>query len=601
MLIISFVIAAIAGFIIQTILQHRQSFTLIHEYFDDFFSAWDPSGTIQEVETAWMQNSVEASGKESLYDDAILARFVEANANTVSELSVVDENGIVTYSSNPDMVGVDLKNSDQLEDFLSLLEDEDYHADPMDSNPFVKDPSRRMAYVGTAFSDHQGMILKGMDEEVWKKRLKDMITDSIECTRIGVSGYLIGLDSEGFVCAASKTSGLQEGEHFDRTDLLPQEDEDEDEIKDTFTELYGENSYVSAVRRPDFYLVGVYPVAEPDHLRNVQNNLIVVLYFVVFVTLFIVSTILIRNHVLKQVEGIHTSLQKIREGDLSERVNVGGSVEFTELSSGINEMVENLTDRLEQEKRQLAEKLENARRIQDSAVPHVFPEHTAFGLFACMETAEAVGGDFYDFYLPGHDILAFVMADVSGFGMPAALYMMRAKTLMKTYAEQGLPVEQVAEETNRRLCEDEMTDMFVTAWIGFLDLRSGKFGYVNAGHPAPVLISDDAAFLKEEADPALGRDREAHFRRQEGMLQNGDSIFLYTSGLPGALNQSGEAYGKERLLAAIKGIPKDAPDDASNAFCEKGCAAVQDDVKQYVSGAKRRDDITMMWVRYRKQ
>ena len=164
-----------------------------------------------------------------------------------------------------------------------------------------------------------------------------------------------------------------------------------------------------------------------------------------------------------------------------------------------------------------------ARDIQESAVPTVFPEDDRFELFASMDTAEAVGGDFYDFFMRDENTLVFLMADVSGKGMPAALYMMRAKTLIKTYAEQGLSVDAVATETNKKLCEDASRDMFVTAWIGFLELDTGVLSYVHAGHTLPVLIrggelADNAeengvGFVKKKINTVLGGLKKVKYTR----------------------------------------------------------------------------------------
>lgn len=591
----AFAIAIVVGLMIQNAVQYRQSFTLIEEYFDSFFSVWDLDEIIEEIETQWMEDSILPHGTERFQDNGVLQRFVSANSERLSELSYVDENGVVTYSSNPDMIGYDLHSNDHTAAFLCLLDDEDYYADPLYPNPFKNDPSLDKVYQGFAFSDHRGMLLKGMTEEVWRKRLIESLRDNIGHTRIGVSGYLIVLMEDQQVWASSYTSGIEEESLFERPDLLPQ---NPGETQETLTDFRGEKCYISAYRTPDFYMVGVYPQEEAHALRKMENYLFIVLFFVIFTLLFIVISIFTRRLILKQVEGIHASLNRIRDGNLSEKVDVGGSLEFVGLSAGINDMVENLTDRIEQEKQQLAAKLENARRIQESAVPHIFPDYASFGIFACMDPAEAVGGDFYDFYLPGHDTLAFAIADVSGTGMPAALYMMRARTLIKTFAEQGIPVEKVVKETNRKLCEDAVEEMSVTAWVGFLDLKSGKVGFVNAGHPRPILIGNDVSYVQEETDRIMGETPDAEYVKQEITLNKGDAIFLYTSGTIGAMDRNGNVYGEEQLLHVVREKAKETEVSVGNACCEAGCMAVMEDVKQFSAGAKRQDDITMMWIRY---
>ena len=194
------------------------------------------------------------------------------------------------------------------------------------------------------------------------------------------------------------------------------------------------------------------------------------------------------------------------------------------------------------------------------------------------------------------------MADVSGKGMPAALYMMRAKTLIRTYAEQGLPVEKVADLTNQKLCEDVSAEMFVTAWIGFLDLGTGVISYVHAGHTFPVLVSgagDDAiSFVKQKINMVLGGLKKAKYVRQEISLRPGDSIFLYTDGVTEAKAPSGDMYGEGRLIKLIKEKAGDIEAADRNEFCRDACEMVYCDVCNFAAEAEQYDDITMMWVKF---
>lgn len=596
LMLISFALAAVAGVAIQNYVQQRQSFTLINEYLADFFREWDMDAVTQWEEEHWMRDNVEAAGRETYSDNGVLTRFIKANTDRVSELDLVDENGIVAYSSNPDMIGFDLHDSEEMTPYLSLLDGEDYYAPPLYPNPFTSDPSLNMVYIGCAFSDNKGLFLIGIDEEAMHNRLVTNVRSIILDARIGVSGYLIACDADQKVIASTYTTNLEPGEAFERPDLLPQGDD----INETITDLYGKKSYVAAVKKPDLYVIGVYPTKEADALRKQENLLFVLLFFLTYTTLAITLTMLLKSRVIKQVEDIHDSLNRITEGDLNEKVDVGGSLEFVELSTGINDTVDHLKDRLEQEKEALAAKMENARRIQESGMPAAFPQHESFALFAMLRMAEAVGGDFYDFYLLGRDTLVVVMADVSGNGMPAALYMMRAKTLIKTYAEQGLPVEQVAKKTNQTLCEDGAIDMFVSAWIAFLDLKSGVMSYVDAGHTHPVLVSDDVSFVKGKINLVLGAISTADYVKQEVTLRAGDRIFLYTYGVIEAEDHASQRYGEERLFALIREKIKDMDASDDSAFCETACQVVLEDVQQFSSGAEQVDDITMMWIKYKK-
>ena len=186
--------------------------------------------------------------------------------------------------------------------------------------------------------------------------------------------------------------------------------------------------------------------------------------------------------------------------------------------------------------------------------------------------------------------------------------MMRAKTLIRTFAEQGLSVEEVAEQANRELCEDDSAAMFVTAWIGYLDLDTGVLSFVHAGHTYPVLIrekpedqettEEGISFVEKEIDMVLGGIEGIGYTRQEITLRHGDSIYLYTDGVTEAMDLSDHTYDEERLFQLIKDKIVDLTYTDKNDFCKAACQMVYDDVKRFAAGAMQHDDITMMWVKY---
>ena len=320
---------------------------------------------------------------------------------------------------------------------------------------------------------------------------------------------------------------------------------------------------------------------------------------VIMFCIFICLTKLLNKHVVSGIEDINESLTKITGGDLTEKAEVSSSLEFKELSDGINHTVDRLKDMIEEADARVEKELEFAKRIQTSAVPNVFPpcpDNEAFGLYALMDTAKAVGGDFYDFFMLDEHTLALVIADVSDKGMPAALFMMKAKTLIKTYAEEGLPIEEVATNANLKLCEENDAEMFVTAWLGFLDLRTGIIEYVHAGHTYPILINKDGAgFVKNKKNLMLGSMSRAKYIRQEIKLENGDILFLYTDGVTEARSTEGAMYGEKRLLELLTEKTKELKEDDRNQFSRDACCMVFDDVKAFAGTAEQSDDITMLW------
>ena len=243
---------------------------------------------------------------------------------------------------------------------------------------------------------------------------------------------------------------------------------------------------------------------------------------------------------------------------------------------------------------QAAKELGMAKDIQLAALPSVFPPfpgETRFDIWASMEAAREVGGDFYDFYFTGQDRILFLVADVSGKGIPAAMFMMRAKTLIKSAAQTGKPLAQTFEEVNNALSEGNSSCTFVTAWAGELNTRTGHMTFVNAGHNPPVLLrGGKAELLKSRPSLALGAMPEVHYRVGDLHLEPGDEIYLYTDGIVEQPDPSGKPYGEDRLLKVLSGPERQQKDLLD---------AVLADVRRFAAGAEQADDCTQLAMRYR--
>ena len=245
-------------------------------------------------------------------------------------------------------------------------------------------------------------------------------------------------------------------------------------------------------------------------------------------------------------------------------------------------------------KLQTAKELKMATDIQLAAIPSVFPpfpDETSFDIWASMDTAKEVGGDFYDFYFTGSDRVLFLVADVSGKGVPAAMFMMRAKALIKSVAQTGKPIEQAIEEANDALCEGNTSNTFVTAWAGELNIRTGHVSYVNAGHNPPIVrLGGKVEYLKSRPSLVLGAMAGVHYRVQELQLEPGDAIYLYTDGIVEQHNAAGDLYGEDRLLATVAGCDKRRDGLLSTVIA---------DVRRHAAGAEQADDCTQLVMRYR--
>ena len=250
------------------------------------------------------------------------------------------------------------------------------------------------------------------------------------------------------------------------------------------------------------------------------------------------------------------------------------------------------------EKERIGAELNVATQIQADMLPRIFPafpERKGVGIFAPMNPAKEVGGDFYDFFLVDDDHLAVVIADVSGKGVPAALFMVIAKTLIKNHAQNKDTPGSVFTQTNEQLCEGNDAGLFVTAWMGVLEISTGKLIYVNAGHNPPLLRRADEKFewLKSRPGFVLAGMEGVRYRENEMEMQPGDMLFLYTDGVTEATNANQELFGEERLLETLNEQPK-LP---VSALLPK----VKKSIDSFVGEAEQFDDITMLSLNYRKK
>ena len=247
------------------------------------------------------------------------------------------------------------------------------------------------------------------------------------------------------------------------------------------------------------------------------------------------------------------------------------------------------------EKERLGAELDIATKIQASMLPCIFPafpHRKEFDIYASMRPAKEVGGDFYDFFFINDNTLAVVMADVSGKGVPAALFMVIAKTLIKNNAQDGKSPGAVFEAVNNLLCENNEAGMFVTAFLGYLDIPTGRFTYVNAGHNPPLLRANERFdWLKAKPGFVLAGMEDIFYKQHEVTLAPGDALFLYTDGVTEAVNNENNLFSNPRLLETVNAY-LDAP-------LRELCVSVKREIDRFAEGAEQADDITMLALWYK--
>lgn len=360
------------------------------------------------------------------------------------------------------------------------------------------------------------------------------------------------------------------------------------------TRVYGENYLcrIGELEEGDRLLV-MLPEEEVYLNRDIQGYESLFSGIILFFAIFVLVSLLVQVLVVDKLKLVNDSLDRITHGDLDEKVNVYSSVEFASLSDDINQTVDALKGYIDEVRKKMEQELQLAHTIQDSALPKQFEfDNNSFELYATMDPAKEVGGDFYDFFFVNKDRLALVIADVAGKGIPAALFMMRSKTAIRSLAEAGKPISEVLRSVNNNLCEGNEANMFVTVWMAIVDLKTGDVRAASAGHEYPVLMREGGKFelYKDKHGMPLGTMEGLKYTEYDMHLDPGDCLYVYTDGVPEAINLEEEQYGTDRLLHSLNrycGVAMDAL-----------LLAVKKSMDRFVGKAEQFDDITMLGFRY---
>ena len=503
----------------------------------------------------------------------------------VAEISIVDENGIIAESTEPEYIGFDMASGRQSADFLCLLSDTEEYVQSY--GPITTDSSIERKYAGIKLEN--GFLQAGYDAEQFQTDIDTEVVGITKNRHVSKTGYILIIDSQGHLVSAPEgvtdesllADGSKIGEVAPATTIS--------------MTMNGEEVFCRYGVDEGYYIISVLPVDEAFQIRNVAMYVNTFMEILVFAVLFALIYMLIKRIVVNQIKDINHSLAKITGGDLNEVVDVRSNQEFASLSDDINRTVDTLKRYIDEASARIDAELEFAKNIQSSALPNVFPafpKRKDFDIYASMTPAKEVGGDFYDFYMTGSNTLHCLIADVSGKGIPAAMFMMRAKTELKTLTEADIPLSDVFTTGNRELCDGNDAGMFVTAWQGSIDLENGLMQYANAGHNPPLVRHGDGRFeyLRARAGFVLAGMEGVKYKTQEHQLYPGDIVYLYTDGVTEATNSESVLYGEERLLNAINSREFDS--------MEELCKFIKSDVDSFVGDAPQFDDITMLAFKY---
>jgi len=530
----------------------------------------------------------------------------------VTEINVIDERGIIVATTYPDFLNYDMRSGAQSAEFMVLLSGQTEYVQSYQPVSF-SEPSGQsgglkqgkfvqtgLAASGSVFSrkyggvvlERGGFVQVGYGSERFQRDIDEFVIGVTRNRHVGENGCIIIVDEAWNI--VSDRHG-NEGQNLSVTGIwIDPETMPEREV--FVTDVYGQSSYCMYQTTEGYRIVAVMPQSEAALSRNVSVSVTTSMQIVVFAALFVMIYVLVKRLVVNNIYQINDSLSAITEGKLDTVVNVRSHVEFDDLSNDINTTVDTLKRYIADAAARIDAELAFAKAIQHSALPSVFPPYPGrkeFDIHAAMFTAKEVGGDFYDFYFVDEDTLAFLVADVSGKGIPAAMFMMQSKTLLKSFAESGMPIEQVFTTANEKLCEGNDAGMFVTAWMGLLNVKTGLVTFANAGHNPPLVRQADGsfAFHKTRASFVLAGMEGIRYRKFELQLAPGDTICLYTDGVTEATDATQQLYGDARLLNLLN--------QQQNASAKDICDAIKADVDAFVGEAEQFDDITLLCLTWR--
>ncbi len=480
----------------------------------------------------------------------------------------------------------------------------------------IGDYITRLEALDKKDADYKEHIQKIKDDEYYHmlnvlfdiKENNDILYLYVETVSVEKVVYILDADEEGSACELGDTYPPAENSriYFDTLEAgIP--------AFITNTEKFG---WLCTAGAPIFDSNGkvvalAFADVSMDEVMSDRYHFLLLICIVLIIAAAAATAIviaLIRRYVVSPINALSEAAARYASGKDNNSMEIAKESSFTGLNihtgdeiqnlseaiktmeKDINHYIENLT-RVMTEKERIGAELNVATQIQASMLPCIFPafpEREEFDIYATMQPAKEVGGDFYDFFLIDSDHLALVIADVSGKGVPAALFMVIAKTLIKNQTLAGMEPADVFTAVNTQLCENNDAGMFVTGWMGILEISTGRFTYANAGHNPPLIRKKDGEYeyLKARAGLVLAGMEGIRYRQYEIMLEPGDGLYLYTDGVTEATNEENTLYGEDRLRDILNRHKDDTP--------QMLLQVVKEDIDAFVKDAPQFDDITML-------
>ena len=362
---------------------------------------------------------------------------------------------------------------------------------------------------------------------------------------------------------------------------------------------YQNKTYIPYIKKLDNGMEIIVCVPKVELFTNIVKSVSILCMLLIIIagiiSLFLYSGL--RNNIIKPIGKLIFIANKIGHGDDDVEIAIEKPEEFAKLASTFNEMTKAIKD-ITRESERINSELEVAKSIQLSSLPEVFPpfpERREFDIYASMTAAKEVGGDFYDFYFTDDNHFMFLIADVSGKGIPAALFMMTAKTLINSQAMIESDPKKLITQINKKLCANNKNGLFITMFAAIIDINTGEMSCINCGHNPPLIRQNNGDYKYMQINPnlVLGVIENANFEIYNTKLEPGETICLYTDGVTEALNSNGEMYGEENLLKCINSV--------KGQSIEKIVRAISADVNSFTGDITQSDDMTMLVYQYNGQ
>lgn len=340
-------------------------------------------------------------------------------------------------------------------------------------------------------------------------------------------------------------------------------------------------------------------------LKICRNFLLASTGFTIFGIIFVVLIgFLLSNSITNPLKRLYLGTKRISNGDLDHKVKISTNDELEQLADSFNKMADDLKIYIKNlketttEKERMESELRIAHDIQMGIIPKKFPpfpDRKEFSIYATLIPAREVGGDFYDFFFIDEQHLCFVIGDISGKGVPAALFMAMTKTLIKTIAMEVSNPEEILDKVNREISLDSSVNMFVTVFCGILNTDTGEVYYVNGGHNPPLVIRRGSSLelLTGSTGTIVGFFEDVHYKTGRMDLNPGDTIYLYTDGVTEAVNKEHELFTEERLTEELYRHKRDSIEEMVSSTIKR--------IRSFSKGVAQSDDITILALKYLKK